>query len=83
MEARRPSTERGIAAEGSDASRYPLTLLARLVDAGLTDVVIGSDGTPTLQVDPVFERARSAALAGFADVDRSRDEAARHLRPTG
>jgi hypothetical protein len=83
VEARGSSTERWVAAEGSDASRYPLALLARLVDAGLTDVVIGSDGMPTLQVDPVFERARAAALAGFADVDHARDEAARHLRPTG
>ena len=76
----------GRTAERSDASRYPLSLLARLVDAGLAEVVITSDGTPALQVDPVFEQARSAALAGFADIDHARDEAAHavhHLRPTG
>ena len=86
MEARGPSTA-GRSSEGiSDAARYPLGLLGRLVDAGLAEVVIGPDGMPTLQVDPVFERARSAAMAGFADVDRARDEAsqlAHHLRPTG
>lgn len=79
----------GIPAEGrSDASRYPLSVLSRLVDAGLAEVVIRPDGTPTLAVDPVFERARAAAMAGFADVDRTRAARHRlhpthHLRPTG
>lgn len=68
------------------ASRYPVAVLARLVEAGLAEVVVGPNGTPTLQIDPVFERARAAAFAGFADADRSRDamdQVAHQLRPTG
>ncbi len=73
-------------AGASAASRYSLPVLALLVDAGLAEVVIDADGTPVLQIDPVFERARAAALAGFDDADRARDaerHVAHHLRPTG
>lgn len=42
---------------------------------------------PTPQVDPVFEQARAAAMAGFTDADRAQPVKGRtthhHLRPTG
>ena len=87
MEARGPRPSGRSDRRGSDASRYPLSLLARLVDAGLAEVVITADGTPALQVDPVFEQARAAALSGFDDADVAREVVAahtlHHLRPTG
>lgn len=86
MEARGHSTSAEADRGWSDASRYPLALLARLVEAGLAEVVITADGTPELQVDPIFEQARAAVLAGLADADHAREVVPRtvhHLRPTG
>ena len=61
-------------------------MLARLVDTGLAEVVVESDGTPSLQIDPIFEQARAAAMAGFADIGQmwaAERHLAQHLRPTG
>lgn len=65
----RPSTpeigSRFVPVEGDDA-RYSLALRLRLVDLGLAEVVV-VDGVPGVAVDPIFEAARAAALAGIDD----------------
>lgn len=58
-------------------SVYPPDVQIRLLEADLAEVHI-IDGEPTLVVDPIFERARGAVLAGLDDADRHRpDPAAR------
>ena len=62
----------------SCARRYPLPVLARLLEAELVEVVC-EDDTLALAVDPIFDRAVAAALAGLDDADRAWESAADDL----
>jgi len=67
-----PTTAPVGAVEAFDpADAYPLALQLRLVDLGLAEVVV-VDGIPSVAVDPIFEAARTAALAGFDDAEQAR-----------
>lgn len=57
----------------TDAHGYDLRTHALLLDAGLAEVTV-TDGQPSVVIDDLFEAARRAALAGFDDADRARDE---------
>jgi len=74
MASPRPDTCRAPTPRASCARRYPLPVLARLVEADLVEVVVEADG-PTMVVDPIFDRAVAAALAGADDADRAWESA--------
>ena len=80
----RPNSSHAPRPHGSCARRYPLSVLAQLVEAALIDVVV-DDEALALVVDPIFDRAVAAALAGVDDADHAWDDAAhevfRQLRP--
>ena len=71
----RPNSSHAPRPRASCARRYPLSVLAQLMEADMIDVVVDAD-TLALVVDPIFDRAVAAALAGVDDADRAWDSAA-------
>ncbi len=69
-----PGANAEAAPADAGGSKYSLALQLRLVGLGLAEVVV-VDGVPGVAVDPIFEAARAAALAGLDDRHGAKPEA--------